>query len=368
MPWSQNINLFHQTLINFKSATNSAAKDMPVSKKSVNFFTNDLEQCLTDISNEKGEKEPTQRTTLNSEFLSKVFPNNKIRGAENIDLSIFNRKTNNVGVIIEYKKPTNKPEMVSPTDIKAKGLLELIQYYLDQLINQHNDNVKCGIVTNGFSWYFISSASLYHFFGEKKELRKAYKEWSKDQMSSKTTEFLRTEVVLPAVNKALNNGLSIGYLNLKDVFRPGTYIIKPSQRSNVFRFLSPQNLLREGITHYHGLNKQFYNELLYLMGLHESSKNRSKIIKRLPKNQQQHGSLMEMILTRLNENDPQLSSKDKKDIALQLSVTWVNRFLFLKLLEAQLVAFNEDSRYQFLTNANLHDMNDVYDLFFPSLS
>lgn len=56
---------------------------------------------------------------------------------------------------------------------------------------------------------------------------------------------------------------------------------------------------------------------------------------------------MEAIITRLNQND--VPVEKQYDNAIQLAVVWINRILFLKLLESQLVTFNNDEKFKFMT-------------------
>ena len=55
--------------------------------------------------------------------------------------------------------------------------------------------------------------------------------------------------------------------------------------------------------------------------------------------------------------------------ALQLSLTWVNRVLFLKLLEAQMMAYNRGGREaKFLGPGQVHGFEDLNRLFFQVLA
>ena len=55
--------------------------------------------------------------------------------------------------------------------------------------------------------------------------------------------------------------------------------------------------------------------------------------------------------------------------ALQLNITWINRILFLKLLEAQLISYhNSDQEYAFLSYNKVSSYNDLADLFFKVLA
>ena len=64
----------------------------------------------------------------------------------------------------------------------------------------------------------------------------------------------------------------------------------------------------------------------------------------------------------------QVPKADQFDIALNLVLTWVNRLLFLKLLESQLVAFNNNRFDKFLTYGKIRRFWDLSDLFFKILA
>ena len=114
------------------------------------------------------------------------------------------------------------------------------------------------------------------------------------------------------------------------------------------------------------LDKNFYHELLYIIGLEEITKNSTKII-RLRK-EKHSGSLIELIIKQI-KNKGAMDQNIYFNIALELSLTWINRILFLKLLEAQLLAFHEgDISYSFLNNNNIREYSDLQDLFFGVLA
>lgn len=116
------------------------------------------------------------------------------------------------------------------------------------------------------------------------------------------------------------------------------------------------------------LNKGFYNELLYIMGLIEKKKNgnKNKIISRLPENKRQYASLVENVIEQLNIND--VKADKQFDIAVQLVVVWINRILFLKLLESSLVSFNQSEEYKFLGLNRIRTFADLNDLFFAVMA
>ena len=57
------------------------------------------------------------------------------------------------------------------------------------------------------------------------------------------------------------------------------------------------------------------------------------------------------------------------NVALQLCITWINRILFLKLLESQLINYNNgDKNYRFLTIDKITDFDELHRLFFQVLA
>ena len=102
------------------------------------------------------------------------------------------------------------------------------------------------------------------------------------------------------------------------------------------------------------------------MGLEEHKKSGNKVIDRLKENKRQYASLIENTIEQFDIKD--VHEKDRFDIAIQLVVVWVNRILFLKLLESSLVSFNGSNDYKFLNYKKLHTFDDINDLFFAVMA
>jgi hypothetical protein len=88
------------------------------------------------------------------------------------------------------------------------------------------------------------------------------------------------------------------------------------------------------------------------MGLEERGDKHQ--IQRLKDSERQDYSLIEQTYAMLNDYDavdsPSLYGKDDRrfETALGLSIIWINRTLFMKLLESQLISFNaNDRKYAF---------------------
>lgn len=57
------------------------------------------------------------------------------------------------------------------------------------------------------------------------------------------------------------------------------------------------------------------------------------------------------------------------NVALELNIMWINRILFLKLLEAQLVQYNNGSnKFEFLNTSAISDFDELNELFFEVLA
>ena len=58
-----------------------------------------------------------------------------------------------------------------------------------------------------------------------------------------------------------------------------------------------------------------------------------------------------------------------KSVAMELTITWINRILFLKLLEAQLISYHKgDKSYAFLSIDKISDYDELNSLFFQVLA
>lgn len=342
---------------------------MPLDEEK-NRFVSLLTHYLNTLINNQNESEEYQKNLL-KDFLSQVLPNNYINTYERIDLAIHNgaASESSPGVIFECKRLNNNSEMMSKRNLNTKAFQEIIYYYLKERIIKHNVEIKKCIVTNGLSWFIIDSKDLEKHFYKNKELLKYFEKFQKKQLSNQTTEFFYEEIISPAINQAINKGIAITHFDFSDTFTncKSKIEIQKSKINLLYRFFSAENLLnKELFLDPNKLNKNFYDELLYIMGLEEIKTGNTKIISRLPKGNRQRLSFVENIIERLENND--VPCDKHEDIALQLTVIWFNRILFLKLLESQLILFNKSAQYKFLSFDKIKNFEDLYDLFFAVLA
>lgn len=327
-------------------------------------FKNALESYFNKIKANEHESEEFQKGIF-KDFLEEIIPDKQINTRGKIDLAIYNGKSteSNVGVIVEYKKLDNRAEMMSLDNLNAKGFRELVAYYLRERVINKNIEVKKGIVTNGYQFFVIDSNELEKYFYKNRKLVDNFKKFERRQLSSSKTDFLFDEVIAPEIDKALNKKIKIGYFDLNDSIKKETTEFKQQDITRLYRFFSVENLLNEMVfADSNSLNKNFYNELLYIMGLHEEKKSGNKVIARFKEGKRQDASLVENAIEQLDIKG--VPESKQFDLAVQLVVVWINRILFLKLLESSLVSFNHSSDYKFLNYKNLHTFDDVNELFF----
>lgn len=149
----------------------------------------------------------------------------------------------------------------------------------------------------------------------------------------------------------------------------------------IYKLLSPVHLLKIPFANdSNSLQPKFYEELLHIIGLKEEKEGNKKLIKRKKDGERDAGSLLENTIVELDSHD-KISKLSKPsafgenyqerlfNVALELVITWVNRILFLKLLEAQLYSYHKgDKNYKFLNKEKIKDFDDLDKLFFRVLA
>ncbi|WP_026575967.1 DUF7149 domain-containing protein [Bacillus sp. UNC438CL73TsuS30] len=353
------------------SMTKSIQAIMP-QEEDKRFFEHQLSEYLTNLRLKFNESEEHQKNLLKDFLQRTVFPDNYINTSGRTDLAIYNGASpdSSVGILIEVKSTTNKSEMMTTNHLNTKAFQETVAYYLIERLVGKNIEIKKCIITNGMSWFVINASEFEKYFVKNNKLVKQFDQWRLGQLASSKTDFLYTEVIAPAIDTAIEKEIQIAHFNLTDAIKQkkaANIELKHNNVTQLYRFFTPENLLNKKIlTDSNKLNKGFYDELLYLMGLEEVKVENKKAIKRLPESKRQIGSFVENVIDRLQMND--VPEELQYDIAIQLTVVWVNRILFLKLLESQLVTFNNQAKYKFLTKELLPTFDDIYYLFFGVLA
>ncbi|HNW98004.1 MAG TPA: Eco57I restriction-modification methylase domain-containing protein [Bacteroidales bacterium] len=350
---------------------------------------NDIEKFkknLIDVLDKINENESEEyHKNLVSDFLKNTYysPEHFINTKGRNDLVIHNGKDakSTVGVIIEAKKPSNKPEMLSPENINVKAFHELILYYLRERITLKNLEIKYLVATNIFEWYIFDASLFEKLFAQNKRLIQKFTDFEEGRLSGKDTAFFYKSIAEPFV-KELESEISFTYFNIREYNAPLRNNDKNDDNKliSLFKLLSPQHLLKlPFLNDSNSLDKTFYSELLHIIGLEETKDGSKKLIGRKDKNRYS-GTFIESAImqidtldkiSRLNNPSQYGDTKDIRlyNVALELVITWINRILFLKLLEAQLVTYHKgDKNFQFLNIEKIKDFDELNTLFFQVLA
>ena len=296
---------------------------------------------------------------------------NKIarRKGVNTDLNIFEDNTTSSSpvVLIEMKKPSEKNDMLSKEDLNHKALHELILYYLTEFVdNNHNNAIRWLIASNGYDWFIFDESLFRELFTTQKFVRE-YRKVNPDspKLNKEKTKAFYAYVAKEIEDNGLTDKMSCIYFSLK-----GWGKMSNQNLSVICKLLSPYFLLGKRRLDANDMNDKFYRELLYIIGLEERSKNGNTIIQRLPEERREAGSLLESTMSWLVAyND--LSEDKKYDAALELVLTWVNRLLFIKLVESQVISFNsydEPEKHIFFNKDKIKTFRHIDDLFFKVLA
>jgi len=355
-----------------KSLFNDAFSKIKLYRNAIENFKTHAQQLIDSIQENESEE---YNKNLLAEFLKESFYKEKyyINTRGRNDLVIHQDKTpkSPVAVMIEVKSPRNKTEMISCQELNKKALQELVLYYLRERFEHKNLEIKHLIATNLTEWFVFDAQEFEKHF---KSLEKTFVEFQQKKLVVTTTEFFYKEIASPAIEKCKND-LNYIHFNLnKDLIENENQLIL------LFKLLSPEYLLKlPFVNDRNSLNKEFYNELLHIIGLTETKDNR-KLIERKPKFERNSASLLEQAINEIDSSDklknlPNClqygSTKEEQlfNLGIELSITWVNRILFLKLLEAQLIRYHQgDKNYAFLNSHKIKSFSDLNRLFFQVLA
>ena len=370
-------------LLKPRIALNKAFLKVKPNRPEIETFKKNLIGILNTIDEFESEE---FHKNLVSDFLKNTYyaGNHFINTKGRNDLVIHNGATasSTVGVIIEAKKPVNKAEMLRLDNINTKAFQELVLYYLRERITNKNTEIKHLIATNIYEWYIFDGHLFEKLFAQNKPLVKKFIEFEEGRSGGNKTEFFYTEIAAPAI-ASLPHEITFTNFDIREYDKPLHNNDKKDDNVLIalYKLLSPEHLLKLPFANdSNSLDKVFYTELLHIIGLTETKEGGKKLIQRNGKGQRNAASLLESAIVQLDNLD-KLSRMDKPsqygdtteerlfNVALELSITWINRILFLKLLEAQLIKYHKgDKSYAFLNTDKVTGFDDLNTLFFQVLA
>lgn len=367
--------------ISINEALSKAFKRKAVARDDIENFRHQLYIYLTSVdeSGKEAKMEGYQRDFLRSTFY-RYYDVTK-PDDNNIDCAIrLNGSADSpVAVIIENKAPENTKEMITADDPNRKAMQELVYYFLIERIEKNNTDIRHLIATNMYELFIFDASIFETLFYDDNSLCREFCDFRQKMKTGKTTdEFYaiasqyidKVKDKLACVHVCLNDYRNAaasrddkGLKKLVPLFKlvSNTYMMKLPVRDD-----------------YNTLDKDFYRELLYIIGLQEVKDKGKPVLTKIDSKDTNTASLMDLTLDFVDKKlyNFQYRSKygETKDeqlfnISLELCTTWINRLLFLRLLESQIVRYhNGDEKYRILGNSRIDSFQTLNRLFFDVLA
>ena len=368
---------------NIVTSLNKAFLKLKPSRSEIDSFKANFKRLFTLIDDKESEE---YNKNLISDFLKDTYYQQAyfMNTKERKDLVIRNGAlpTDTAGVIIETKKFSNKSEMVSREQLNTKALQELVWYFLGERITHKNTEIKHLIITNVYEWFIFDAQVFERQFAQNKTLIKQYNDFINRTALDNKTEWFYKEIAQPTIEK-VKEELHYTYFNLRDFQN----IIENENAEDdntlipLYKILSPQHLLKlPFLNDSNTLDKGFYTELLHIIGLTETKNGGQIFIERLEEDERNEGTMLEETIAKLSSLNKIHHLKNATaygetyeerlfNVALELNITWVNRILFLKLLEAQLISYHKgETSYAFLNFSKINEYDILERLFFEVLA
>ncbi|GHR28025.1 hypothetical protein VN0453_01410 [Helicobacter pylori] len=309
-------------------------------KETIENFEKEINSLLENAKRQDGEE--FQKNEINS-FLRKVYDYH-CNTYGKVDSAIY--MDGKAWVLIEVKALNNRNEF--PKDREnplSKAFCQMVFYFLDAIEN--NNSLKHAIICNAHEFFLFDCKDLLNLFQNDKEITKLHKNCAKNEGTDTATKRFYSDLE-EYLKKDFEGELRYTHFNLNSD--------DSKELPLIYQVLSHEVLLKQKKTlDANTLNKDFYEELLYILGLEEQNEKGKILIK--PSRTQ--NSLSDALKKEYNNLD------DEEVMALLIA--WNNRILFLRLLESLLISFNHFEK-PFLTIENFKDFNALNTLFFEVLA
>ena len=350
----------HFTLLNEKDFFNPYYRKKQIMQNEFDIFNKALMQYLERLESSQSENEDYLVANALSPFLTmlnfKTHIKTKQKGKSEIDLSISKDEfSKDLEVLIEAKKPNSK-EFITHTKVNSKALHETILYYFRN--REYSFSLKFIIITDFYKFYIFKISEFEELFYKNPSFKKLFEEFCNPNSLFKgnTEEFYKEVAKLIENSKENLKGFLIDLTFLKDKqksnFKNLASIYKTFHRDFLLNEFNPNDA--------NSLNNAFYKELLYILGLYESKQNSKLIIAKSQESKEEQGTFYTAINSKLKE--------ENFETILKLLILWLNRILFLKLIESNLVRFNDDKNLKFLNFKKIPDFDKLSELFFEVLA
>ncbi|RKV36510.1 type IIG restriction enzyme/methyltransferase [Helicobacter pylori] len=249
-----------------------------------------------------------------------------------------------VRVLIEVKALNNKTEFPKNRENPlSKAFCQMVFYFLEEIEN--NNSLKHAIICNAHEFFLFDCKDLL-FLKDDKRIKKFYKNYAQKEGTDPSTKRFYSDLE-EYLKKDFEGELRYTHFNLSSY--------DPKELPLIYQVLSHEVLLKQRKTlDANTLNKDFYEELLYILGLEEQN-DKGKILIKPSRTQNSLSDALKKCYNNLDDEE-----------VMALLIAWNNRILFLRLLESLLNSF--EHLKSFLTTENFKDFNALNTLFFEVLA
>ncbi len=309
-------------------------------KETIENFEKEINSLLENAKGQDGEE--FQKNEIN-EFLKNTY-GYKCNTYEKVDSAIY--VDGKAWVLIEAKALNNRNEF--PKDREnplSKAFCQMVFYFLKEI--EKNNSLKHAIICNAHEFFLFDCKDFCTLFQNDKEIKKLHKNCAKKEGTDPSTKRFYSDLE-EYLKKDFEGELRYTYFNLSSD--------DSKELPLIYQVLSHEVLLKQKKTlDANTLNKDFYEELLYILGLEEQNEKGKILIKQ----SRTQNSLSDALKKEYNNLD------DEEVMALLIA--WNNRILFLRLLESLLISFKHFEE-PFLTIENFKGFNALNTLFFEVLA
>ncbi len=252
-----------------------------------------------------------------------------------------------VRVLIEVKALNKKTEFPKNRENPlSKAFCQMVLYFLEEIEKEKNNSLKHAIICNAHEFFLFDCKDLL-FLRDDKCIKDFYKKCVKKEGTDPKTKKFYSDLE-EYLKKDFEGELRYTHFNLSSY--------DPKELPLIYQVLSHEVLLKQRKTlDANTLNKDFYEELLYILGLEEQN-DKGKILIKPSRTQNSLSAALKKKYENLDDEE-----------VMALLIAWNNRILFLRLLESLLISFKHFEK-PFLTTENFKDFNALNTLFFEVLA
>ncbi|GAA8873326.1 hypothetical protein HpRN61_10820 [Helicobacter pylori] len=306
-------------------------------KETIENFEKEINSLLEKAPRQDGEE--FQKNEINS-FLKNTYDYH-CNTYEKVDSAIC--VDGKAWVLIEVKALNNKNEF--PKDREnplSKAFCQMVFYFLKEIKN--NNSLKHAIICNAHEFFLFDCKDLL-FLKDDNRIKKLHKNCASKEGTDPRTKRFYSDLE-EYLKKDFKGKLRYTHFNLSS----------DDPKELIYQVLSHEVLLKQKKTlDANTLNKDFYEELLYILGLEEQNE-KGKILIKPSRTQNSLSDALKKEYKNLDDEE-----------VMALLIAWNNRILFLRLLESLLISFNHFEK-PFLTIENFTNFNALNTLFFEVLA